>query len=67
MWFLAVLGTIGAVFTLFIGFLPPSQIDDGNMYFYKSFLIAGILLTVFLPNLIYALRKPHWKNETPVD
>ena len=31
MWFLAILGTIGAVFTLFIGFLPPSQIDEGNM------------------------------------
>ncbi len=67
MWFLAVLGTIGAVFTLFIGFLPPSQIDDGNLYFYESFLIAGILVMVFLPNLIYALRKPHWKNETLVD
>ena len=67
MWFLAILGTIGAVFTLFIGFLPPSQIDEGNLYFYESFLIAGILVMVLLPTIIYALKKPHWKNETPVE
>ena len=67
MWFLAILGTIGAVFTLFIGFLPPSQIDDGNLCFYESFLVAGILVMVFLPNLIYALRKPTGKMKHPVD
>ncbi|HIJ36204.1 MAG TPA: amino acid permease [Deltaproteobacteria bacterium] len=67
MWFLGILGMIGAIFTLFIGFLPPSQINEGNLYFYEAFLIAGMLVMILLPTLIYALRKPHWKNETPVD
>ncbi|MBU0734540.1 MAG: amino acid permease [Proteobacteria bacterium] len=67
MWFLGILGTIGAIFTLFIGFLPPSQIEEGNIYFYEGFLIAGMLIMVLLPLIIYALRKPHWKKEIPLD
>ena len=67
MWFFAVLGIIGAIFTLFIGFLPPSQVKTGNLYFYEAFLIIGMLVMVLLPIIIYALRKPNWKPEITAD
>jgi len=65
MWFFGILGIFGAIFTLFIGFLPPSQIKTGSLYFYETFLIGGMVVMVLLPIIIFALRKPHWKNEIP--
>jgi putative glutamate/gamma-aminobutyrate antiporter len=61
MWIVAGIGIAGAVFTLGISFLPPSQIATGSARFYELFLTIGTAVTCAVPFLIYALRKPHWR------
>jgi len=60
MWVVVMLGFLGGVFTLFIGFFPPSQLKTGSLLFYESFLVLGILVMCGAAFLIYALRKPGW-------
>ena len=60
MWLVAALGLSGGLFTLFIGFFPPSQLETGNLLFYESFLILGILVMCGAAFVIYGLRKPGW-------
>ncbi|MCJ7684007.1 MAG: amino acid permease, partial [Desulfobacteraceae bacterium] len=60
MWLVAVLGLSGGLFTLFVGFFPPSQLETGNLLFYESFLIIGILVMCGAAFVIYGLRKPGW-------
>ena len=60
MWLVAALGLFGGLFTLFIGFFPPSQLETGNLLFYESFLIIGILVMCGAAFTIYGLRKPGW-------
>ncbi len=67
MWGVALLGLLGGVFTLFIGFFPPAQLKTGSLLFYESFLVLGILVMCGASFLIYALRKPHWMKDTSED
>ncbi len=60
MWLVAALGLFGGLFTFFIGFFPPSQLETGNLLFYESFLILGILVMCGAAFVIYGLRKPGW-------
>ncbi len=60
MWVVGVLGLSGGVFTLFIGFFPPSQLKTGSLLFYETFLVLGILVMCGASFLIYGLRKPGW-------
>lgn len=63
MWLFAILGLIACIFVILIGFFPPSQIDVGNLFFYESFLIGGLLVMCAVPLIIYQMRKPHWLVE----
>jgi len=65
MWVVVMLGLLGGVFTLFIGFFPPAQLKTGNLLFYESFLVLGILVMCGAAFLIYALRKPGWIERGP--
>jgi len=62
MWLVAGIGLIGALFTLVVGFFPPSQIKTGGGVFYESFLIIGTVVTCIVPFIIYYLRKPSWQR-----
>jgi uncharacterized membrane protein len=53
---------LGGMFTFFIGFFPPSELKTGNLLFYESFLILGILVMCGAAFVIYGLRKPGWIN-----
>ena len=61
----AMVAVLGALFTLILGFFPPSQLETGSIWFYEAFLIIGIVVMTIVPLLIYALRKPHWKSPAP--
>lgn len=60
MWFLAGLGTIASLFGFFIGFIPPTQLEVGSLFFYESFLILGNLIMIAIPLAIHKYRKPSW-------
>lgn len=63
MWFFALLGMTACVFAIGIGFVPPSQLNTGNIVFYDLFLISGLVVLVGAPLLIHKFRKPSWVNK----
>ena len=42
--------------------VPPSQISVGSPTTYVVIQIAGNVLFVAIPIVIYAIRRPHWKT-----
>ncbi|MCP4366479.1 MAG: hypothetical protein GY800_14460 [Planctomycetes bacterium] len=60
MWFAAVLGLLGSLFTFFVGFFPPEQLPSENIIYYELFLCIGVLVAVAIPMVIYQFRKPGW-------
>ena len=63
MWIVAGVGVVGCFFTFIIGLFPPSQLNTGNLLFYYSFLIGGLVIFLILPFIIYQLKKPSWKQK----
>ncbi|MCU0897053.1 MAG: amino acid permease [Burkholderiales bacterium] len=62
MWIVAGAGLVGSLIAFVLSFVPPSQISVGSPTTYIAILIAGNVLFVAIPLLIYAARKPHWKT-----
>ncbi|MCM1255858.1 MAG: amino acid permease [Duncaniella sp.] len=55
-------GILGALAALLLSYLPPSQIDTGNPIVYIGIILIGVAIFVAIPLVIYALRKPSWRN-----
>ncbi len=62
MWFICIMGMTCCLLTMLAGFVPPSQIPIGNVFFFESFLIGGLVLFVVVP---WFLSKKH-DEETAV-
>ncbi len=62
MWFIGWLGFCGALLAFILSFIPPSQISTGSNTVWFSVLIIGCLVVVIAPFIIYAMRKPSWKD-----
>jgi len=62
MWLVALVGTLTCLFAIIIGFFPPAQIPTGNLFFYVSFLILGMIVVCLAPSCILLFQKPHWKH-----
>ena len=58
----SVVGILGALLALVLSYLPPSQITTGSPVVYVGILFAGVGLFVALPLVVYAKRKPSWRN-----
>ena len=56
------LGILGALLALILSFLPPSQITTGSPVIYVGIIIIGVAVFVAIPLVVYALRKPSWRN-----
>ncbi len=56
------LGILGALLALVLSFLPPSQITTGSPVVYVGIIVIGVALFVAIPLVVYALRKPSWRN-----
>ena len=76
MWLVAGTGGVFGTFGIFVLFTPP---DDSNMPMDQGLFvlltITFFLLALAVPFVVYALRKPGWKNpdlddvhhESPMD
>ncbi|HSX11894.1 MAG TPA: amino acid permease [Rhabdochlamydiaceae bacterium] len=62
MWLVAGVGFIGSLATIIIGFFPPAQIATGNVTFYVSFLLGGMILICLGPSIILLFKKPSWEK-----
>ncbi len=63
MWIVAGVGILGAIFTIIIGFFPPSQLRTGSIVFYEGFLITGTILMCAAPFIVTLFKKPSWTPE----
>jgi putative glutamate/gamma-aminobutyrate antiporter len=61
-WIIGGVGIIVSMFTLFMGFIPPSQLSTGSLIFYESFLFLGIILSTLVPFIILLFKKRGWKT-----
>ena len=62
MWFLGAMGFGGSLLAFVLSFIPPGQINTGNNAVWYSVLIIGCIIMVVIPFIIYAMRKPSWKD-----
>ncbi|HRD68744.1 MAG TPA: APC family permease [Legionella sp.] len=49
MWLVAGIGIACCIAAMIVGFVPPSQIPIGNVFFFEAFLIGGLILFVLIP------------------
>jgi amino acid transporter len=64
--FLCVLGFVASIAAIFIGFVPPSQFENGSDAAYIGLILAGtVLLGLLPPWLFLRARKPSWKSGEP--
>jgi len=63
MWVVAGIGILASLFALFIGFVPPAQLQTGSITFYESFLIIGIIVLSIPPFIFVRFKNPNWKQE----
>ncbi len=61
-WLIGIVGIVGIVFASVLSFFPPSQINTGSPTVYVTILIVGVIFFFILPLVVYALRRPNWKN-----
>ncbi|MBR4299446.1 MAG: amino acid permease [Bacteroidales bacterium] len=62
MWILGVMGFGGSLLAFVLSFIPPGQIATGSNTVWYAVLISGCVVMVAAPFIIYAKRKPSWRN-----
>jgi glutamate:GABA antiporter len=61
MWFVGVVGLLGALVALVFSFIPPNQISTGSPVIYVGILLVGCAVFVAIPFAFYALHRPAWR------
>ena len=62
MWIMGTVGFAGSLLAFVLSFIPPGQIATGSNTVWYTVLIAGCVVMVVIPLVIYALRKPSWRD-----
>lgn len=65
-WIVAGIGFLGALLAFVLSFIPPSQINTGSHTVWFTVLVLGCVIFVAIPLIIYAMRKPSWKDPNTV-
>ncbi len=56
-WVVGIAGILACLFAVLIGYVPPSQIEVGNLVFYEGFLIIGFVGFYLVSFIIYKLQQ----------
>lgn len=64
MWIVSVVGIIGSLFALLIGYIPPAGMPVRSPAFYIGFLIAGTVIGCIVPFIFLWFKKPSWEKRT---
>lgn len=62
LWFICSIGSLSSLFTICLGFLPPSQIAVGNVFRYQMTIGFGIVLGCVFPFLLHGLYERFQKK-----
>lgn len=60
MWVAVIVGILACLFALTVSFIPPFAFKIKSVFQYELVLITGFVVSVALPLIIFAFRKPHW-------
>src|SRR6476661_7387204 len=61
--FMCVVGFLASAAAILIGFVPPSQFENGSDAAYVGLILAGTVLLGLLPPVLFLkFRKPNWKS-----
>lgn len=63
MWIVAGMGFLGSMLAFVLSFIPPAQISIGSNAVWYTVLVSGCIIVVAAPFIIYAMRKPCWKDK----
>jgi amino acid transporter len=61
LWLICIVGSLSCLFTIALGFLPPTQIAVGNVLRYQLTIGVGMLLGCILPFGLYTAHE-QWKK-----
>ena len=64
MWIVGGVGFLGSLLAFILSFIPPGQIAVGSKTMWYAVLVIGCIVVVVIPLIIYALRKPSWKDSS---
>lgn len=56
-WILGILGILSTIFTIGLGFIPPSQVDVGSVWKYEMILVIGIIIFCLPPVVMHGVKK----------
>ena len=62
MWLIGSVGFLGSLMAFILSFIPPSQIATGSSRVWYGVLIVGCIVMVVIPYIIYAMRRPSWRD-----
>ena len=62
MWIIGGVGFLGSLLAFVLSFIPPGQISTGSNAVWYGVMFGGCIVFVAVPFIIYALRKPSWKD-----
>jgi putative glutamate/gamma-aminobutyrate antiporter len=62
MWIMGAVGFCGSLLAFILSFIPPGQIQTGSKTVWYSVLMIGCIVMVIIPYIIYAMRKPSWRD-----
>lgn len=63
MWLVGGFGFLMMTILFIVAMLPPTQISEGGGY--VAFMIIGTVVVAAIPLIIYAFKKPEWKQNQP--
>lgn len=63
MWLAGILGIIGTVFVIIIGFFPPPGINITSLFWFDVTLVIGIVISCGAPLLLYEYRSRTWQKQ----
>lgn len=64
MWIVAGVGFLGSLLAFVLSFIPPAQISVGSNAVWYIVLVAGCIVVVGAPFIIYSMRKPEWIDKS---
>ncbi|CDZ79100.1 Glutamate/gamma-aminobutyrate antiporter [Legionella massiliensis] len=67
MWIISGTGMLCCIAAMLIGFVPPTQIPIGNLFFFEAFLIGGLVLFVVLPWIFAKRHEEIFDKEHGID
>jgi len=62
-WIVGGVGILMSLWALIVGFIPPAQLEVGNIVFYEAFLILGLIVSTAIPFiLMWYQKKKHARS-----